>query len=117
MIKNLKALTKSSPAGVSRRRKILLDIDNYTLKNLQPEKLLEKELVNKNLSPFNKIAIFAIGKAAYKMAGAVETDLSRKPDLVFLADEGHPLPTSEGVKKTDALIFAARKLGKDDLAV
>ena len=98
-------------------RKKLLNIFKSTLKSLQPEQLLEKQLPDMDYRIYHKIVIFGIGKAAKKMAEAVSRKLPKKPDLVYLADEGHPLPTMIGVKKTEKIISEASKLTQNDLAI
>lgn len=95
-----------------------LDLMENVIRDLQPEKLFEnvfKEKIKTN--GFKKIIIISIGKAAKPMAKAILKYLPRKPDQVFLADVGHPLPTAAALGKTKKIMAAAQKLSKDDLAL
>lgn len=98
-------------------RKILLRIVHEVLKEISPQALLKNKPPKNDLSKFKRIALFSIGKAAKSMAQAVTKLLPRKPDEILLADSGHPLPTKEGVLKTQKIIRCARSLGKNDLAI
>lgn len=82
-----------------------------------PAKLFKGKFKKENFNGFEKIAVISIGKAAVPMVSAVLPLLKRKPDYVLLANKGHPLPTKEGVRRTQKIISVARSLGKKDLAI
>ena len=98
-------------------KKILLDIAKYAVLNCAPEKLFKGAFSKKLLRHFERVVVISIGKAAEGMAKAVTNMLGRKPDLVLMADEGHPLPTDSGVKNTQKIIKIARSLDEKDLAI
>lgn len=117
------------------RRKILLRIIDEVLKEISPEALFKKQFPKSNLSKFERIVLFSIGKAAKSMAQAAVKLLPLKkvapfgrinslaslrlglPNEILFADTGHPLPTQKGVLKTQKIIRCARSLGKKDLAI
>lgn len=98
-------------------QKILLDIAKYTIKQLLPEKLLQPEIKKLKIQKYKKIYIFGIGKAAKTMTKATQKTLAKAKPTIALADEGHPLPTKNGLKKTGKIISLAKKLTKNDLAI
>lgn len=117
MIKNKWELLRDLPVDAWRRRKILLNIADFVLKNISPSKLLRNILPKKSLKKFNRIVVIGIGKAAREMVKAVLPQLGRKPDKVLLADTGHPFPEKRGVQKTKKIMSVARSLGEKDLAI
>ena len=96
---------------------ILLDIAEFTLKNLLPKKILQKEIKKINPKRYKKIVIFAIGKAAKTMARATQVALNIKNIKTLLADEGHPFPNKAGIQKTKKIITTTQSLTKNDLAI
>jgi len=100
-----------------RRRAFLLDLVEEVLDSVSPEKLLQPHLKSIAVEGFERFALFAVGKAARAMSEAALNLLPRKPDLIFLADEGHPLPTEAGLAKTAALMRGAESLGERDAAL
>ena len=116
-IKNRKSLLRSLPYDIRRRRKVLFDIADSVLHHMRPEYLFKSRFTLPALAPFDRIVVFSIGKAAKSLASAVIKNMPRKPDNVYFADTGHPLPTPAGVQKTKRIISAARSLGSRDLAV
>jgi glycerate-2-kinase len=107
----------NTAAKAKQRRKILLNIVDAVLKEISPQHLFKKQFPKNDLSKFERIALFSIGKAAKSMAQAVIKLLPRKPDEILLADTGHPLPTKEGILKTQRIIRSARSLGERDLGI
>lgn len=118
---NKAELLRGLPQGLAEKAGIMLDIVDYVLEKISPENLIGDFFEKKDLSGFEKIAIFAIGKAANQMANTTEKSLkkyhNRNPDIILLADVGHPLPTKAGLNKTKKIISAAKKLAKNDLAI
>ncbi len=117
MIKNTKSLLAVENESIKARRKIILDIIEHVISATSPHALLEKHLKKLNVSKYEKVLIIAIGKAARTMGVATAKLLKKKPSSVFYADNGHPLPTPEGIKKTNKIIKAAKKLSEKDLAI
>lgn len=116
-IKNQRAILKNVSLKERKRRKILLDISEFVLKEISPEKLLQGALPKKSLKNFNRVVVIGIGKAGRGMAKRILSFLGRKPDKILFADSGHPLPTAKGIKNTARIIRTARKLGERDLAL
>ncbi len=98
-------------------KNILLNIAYKTLEALSPEKLFKNSLPQKSLQGFEKILIIGIGKAAKGMVKGITPYLGSAPYKVLLADQGHPLPTQQGLKKTQKNITSAKELGEKDLAI
>ncbi len=98
-------------------KKILLDIVHAVLEEISPQALFKKQFHKNDLSKFERIALFSIGKAAKNMAQAVVKILPRKPDEILFADTGHPFPTQKGIEKTQKIMRSARALGENDLAI
>lgn len=117
IIKNKRGLLKNLPADAFQRRKILLNIANYVLKNIQPEKLLRGSLSKRNFKKFRRILLIGIGKAAKGMVKGIVCELPKTPWKILLADSGHPLPTQKGIQNTKKIIEACRNLTKNDLAI
>lgn len=117
MIKNYKELLEKLSAQQKKQRRILLDIADFSLKNLMPQKLLKGKIKKNLLKGFDRVAVISIGKAAKNMAKAVLPMLGKKPYKILYADSGHPLPTQKGIKNTQKIIKLARSLGQCDLAI
>lgn len=117
MIRNRSEILKKAAPEILKRRRILLNIADHVLRNIAPNKLFKTAIPSKFLKKFDKIVIFGIGKAAAEMTKAILPLLHRKPDKIFLADEGHPAPTMQSLKNTEKMIHAARDLKEKDLAV
>lgn len=117
MIKNKKTLLSHLPRQVRERRRLLLAIASSVITSIAPQKLFTKNLFPKNLHRFGRFILISIGKAASSMATAACSLLTRKPDEIFIANKGHPLPTQEGVVITKKIIAAARNLRENDLAI
>ncbi|MBP9717844.1 DUF4147 domain-containing protein [Candidatus Gracilibacteria bacterium] len=98
-------------------RKIVNDIIEHVLEATSPHALLRSYIKKLRVEKYEKIAVISIGKAARTMGDACISLLPRKPDYELYADEGHPLPTIEGVKKTKRIIDVAKKLTEKDLAI
>lgn len=98
-------------------KNLLLGIAKGVLKECAPERLLKGAFNKKSIKKFDRVVVFAIGKAATGMAKAAVKMIGRKPNEVLLANEGHPLPTEKGVRNTRKIIKTARSLGKTDLAI
>ncbi len=118
---NRTELLLNLPHELAEKAGIMLDIVDCVLEKISPENLIGDFFEKKDLRKFKRIAIFAIGKAAKQMAKASEKSLkkyhNRKPDIILLADVGHPLPTKAGLNKTKKIIAASKKLTKNDLAI
>lgn len=117
IIKSIKKLLQNISAESRQRRDILLKIANYVLEEITPKKLFKSELSKIKTEDYKKVIIISMGKAAKEMVSAVIPLLDRLPDKVLFADEGHPLPTIIGMKKTEEIIKESRELGEDDLAI
>ena len=111
MIKSTKKLLQNISAESRQRRDILLKIANYVFEEITPKKLFKSELSKIKTEDYKKVIIISMGKAAKEMASAVIPLLDRLPDKVLFADEGHPLPTLIGIKKTEEIIKQSRELG------
>lgn len=113
----IKKYVRTGPKDAETRRAVLLDIIEDTLDQLQPQKLLAGRFNNLDFKAFRRVVVISIGKAATAMAEAARTHMARKPDAVFIADKGHPLPTLQGVKIAKKIIEYARTLTQQDLVV
>lgn len=98
-------------------REHLLNIIEHVFCESQPERLLAPYLTAANYDGYRHIYVIAIGKAAAGLARAAEEFIGNRVHTTFFADEGHPLPTDEGVKKTNAIIKGIRGIGEQDLAL
>lgn len=117
MIKNRTALMKNIGLEEKNRRNYLLDIAEHVLQETKSYELLQKIVRPRIFMGFKKIYVIGIGKAADTMVDAVCKLLPRKPTKIFLANEGHPLPTKDGIKNTQKIMNLRGKLGKRDLVI
>lgn len=120
MIKNKNWLLDCS-AQVRKRRELLIKVADFVLEKLSPANLLKGKLTADELKNAEKIIVIGIGKAAKKMVEVAMPEIHAKAyakkTKIFLADEGHPLPTKAGVLKTQKIVKAARSLTENDLAI
>lgn len=117
MIQNTKSLLAIEDSTLKVRRKIILDIIEHVILATSPHALLKKYISKLRVSKYKKVVVIAIGKAARTMGEATVKLLEKKPDAILYADSGHPLPTPEGVKKTQKIMKLASSLTENDLAI
>jgi len=117
IIRNKAKLLQGLQDDIQKRRKILLDIAEYVLQQITPEKLLQGRLPKDLLKKHRRVVIIAIGKAARGMAQACIKELGGKPYKVLYADKGHPLPTIQSIRNAEKIVREAERLTADDLAI
>lgn len=100
------------------------------------DKVLPDEAVERALAqemPQGDVTIFALGKAAWRMANAAQRVLGERVKRGFvltkyghsegaigtleIAEAGHPVPDENGVRATRRMLDMARSLGKQDEVV
>ncbi len=101
----------------SARRSLLLEIAQYVLKECSAEKLMRGAFTSSAVKGFKRVVVISFGKAARPMAKAILPLLGREPDVVLIADKGHPFPSERGIRATKKIMATARDLGEHDLAI
>jgi len=129
MIKNRISLLRGLPKEEEEARKLLLDITEAVLRNIDPGKLVNKALPKTD--KYNNIYVIGTGKGASKMAQAIEKTMEvtegfitipegePKPNLRHIKYyyATHPLPNETGVRGTKRILKIARKAGPKDLVI
>ncbi|OIP80058.1 glycerate kinase [Candidatus Peregrinibacteria bacterium CG22_combo_CG10-13_8_21_14_all_44_10] len=129
MIKNKTSLLRGLPKEEKESRKLLLDITEAVLANIDPDKLVRSAMPK--TQGYKNIYVIGTGKGAAKMAQAIEktTNVSggfitipkgeQKPNLkkIKYGYATHPLPSQTGVRGAAKILKIAQKAGAKDLVI